>query len=513
MDILLGIDLGTSGVKVLAMERAGKILATTTRNYPLYQPRAGWSEQEPEDWWNGVVGAVRDLLQEQHIDAGAVRGLAVSGQMHGSVFLDDRQQVIRRPLLWNDTRTFPQCQTITETIGEERLIELAGNPALEGFTGPKVLWLKENEPEHYNRLATLLLPKDYILYRLTGRLCTEVSDAAGTLLFDVRNRKWSGQIMDLLDLKPSMLPEVLESPDTVGTLTAEAASATGLPAGVRVIAGGADNACSAVGNGIVSEGLVLASLGSSGTVVAYTAQMKSDPGGRIHSFNHAIPGRWYLMGVMLSAAASFQWFRDTFAEAETILARSLPDSAEHLLNRAAETVAPGSDGVMFLPYLSGERTPHRDAKARGVFFGLAPIHAKKHLTRAVMEGVAFGMRDSLELIQDLGITATQIRITGGGAKSPLWRQIIADVFDHPVVTTNIEEGPAIGAALLAGVGVGLFRDVEEAVRDIVEITGTTEPNASHAAIYRDLYPLYQRLYQSLKPEFAEAFDILERFNP
>lgn len=512
MDILLGIDLGTSGVKVLAMESSGKILATTSRTYPLYQPRAGWSEQEPEDWWNGVVGAIRDILQNEHIDAGAIRGLAVSGQMHGSVFLDDRQQVIRRPLLWNDTRTFPQCQTITETIGEEQLIELAGNPALEGFTGPKVLWLKEKEPDNYARLATLLLPKDYILFRLTGRLCTEVSDAAGTLLFDVRNRQWSRRIMELLDLNPSMLPEVLESPEVVGELTGEASTATGLLRKTRVVAGGADNACSAVGNGIVSEGLVLASLGSSGTVVAHTNQMRMDPQGRIHSFNHAIPNRWYLMGVMLSAAASFQWFRDNFAEAETILARSLPDSAEQLLNREAETVSPGSDGVMFLPYLSGERTPHRDAKARGAFIGLAPIHTKKHLTRAIMEGVAFGMKDSLELVKDLGVMPTQIRITGGGAKSPLWRQIIADVFDHPVVTTNIEEGPAIGAALLAGVGVGVFQDVEKAVREIVKITDTTSPNESHAEIYENLYPLYRQLYHSLKSDFADAFDILERLN-
>jgi len=512
VSILLGIDLGTSGVKVLAMESAGKILAITTRSYPLYQPRAGWSEQEPEDWWTGVVGAIRDLLQQDPVDANAVKGLAVSGQMHGSVFLDDHHQVIRRPLLWNDTRTYPQCQTMTETIGEEQLIQLAGNPALEGFTAPKVLWLKAHEPEHYDRLATLLLPKDYILFRLTGRLCTEVSDAAGTLLFDVRNRQWSQQMMDLLDLNPSMLPEVLESPDIVGSLTEEAASATGLSPATQVIAGGADNACSAVGNGIVSEGLVLASLGTSGTVVAHSDEMKMDPHGRIHSFNHAIPNRWYLMGVMLSAAASFQWFRENFAEAETLLARSLPDSADQLLNREAETVPPGSEGVIFLPYLSGERTPHRDAKARGAFIGLAPVHTKKHLTRAIMEGVAFGMRDSLELVKGLGVTPTQIRITGGGAKSPLWRQIVADVFNHPVVTTNIEEGPAIGAALLAGVGVGIFKEVEDAVREIVEITDTTSPNDSNAEVYENLYPLYRHLYRSLKSDFAEAFDILERLN-
>jgi len=512
MAILLGIDLGTSGVKVLALEDSGSILAVTSRNYPLHHPHPGWAEQDAEDWWQGVLQAIQTILQDDAIDPSAIRGLAVSGQMHGAVFLDSRGEVIRRPILWNDTRTFRQCTEITRAIGEEVLIGYTGNPALEGFTVPKILWLRDNEPEHFDRLATLLLPKDYILYRLTGRLCTEVTDAAGTLLFDVEHRGWSHQVIDKLDLDDTILPDVLDSIDEVGKLTPETAAATGLPEKVSVIAGGADNACSAVGNGIVSDGEVLASLGSSGTIVAYTNEMHRDPKGRIHSFNHAIPNRWYLMGVMLSAAASFKWFREKFGQLENALAPALSESAEELLTRQAAEINPGSDGLLFLPYLSGERTPHRDAKARGVFFGISPTHTKAQFARSVLEGVAFGMRDSLELVQDLGIKPTTIRLTGGGARSPLWRQMMADVFGKPLVTTNIEEGPAIGAALLAGVGAGVFSSVEEAVDTVITITDTVQPNDKNRQIYDTIYPLYQNLYRSLQKDFARAFDVSEQIN-
>ncbi len=512
MAILLGIDLGTSGVKVLALDDTGDILAVASHNYPLYHPRPGWAEQDAEDWWQGVQQAVRTVLGKDAVDRSVIQGLAVSGQMHGAVFLDSQGEVIRRPILWNDTRTFRQCDQITRAIVEEVLIGYTGNPALEGFTAPKVLWLRDNEPEHFNRLATLLLPKDYILYRLTGRLCTDVSDAAGTLLFDVENQQWSHVVIDKLDLDDAMLPEVLNSVDVVGKLTPEAAAATGLSEKVSVITGGADNACSAVGNGIVSDGEVLASLGSSGTVVAYTDEMHRDPKGRIHSFNHAVPHCWYLMGVMLSAAASFKWFREEFGQLESALAQTFPESAEELLTRQAAGINPGSEGLLFLPYLSGERTPHRDAKARGVFFGISPIHTKAHFARAVLEGVAFGMRDCLELVEDLGITPTTIRLTGGGAKSPLWRQMMADVLGKPLVTTNIEEGPAIGAALLAGTGAGVFSSVKEAVAAVVTVTDTIQPNEEPVWIYDTIYPLYQNLYHSLQDDFTRAFDVFEQLS-
>jgi xylulokinase len=399
--ILLGIDLGTSGVKILAVNEKGKVITTTSAEYPLIQLRSGWSEQNPEDWWQNTVGAIRQILTHSEVNSESVVALALSGQMHGSVFLDSDNRVIRNPLLWNDTRTFNECRVITKTFGERNLLDLVGNPALEGFTLPKVLWLRENEPEHYKSLSTLMLPKDYIVYLLTGRICTEFSDAAGTLLLDVKNRRWSNEVCDTLDLDSSMLPELLDSTAVVGSLTAKAAEETGLSQNTQVIAGGADNACSAVGNGIVKEGIVLASIGSSGVVLAHSEKMHHDPQGRIHSFNHAVPRSWYLMGVMLSAGLSMSWLKN-----------ELIASDYDYINEQAGQVNPGSDGIIFLPYLFGERTPHRDPNARGAFFGISGIHSQKHLIRSVFEGVAFGLKDSLELIKGLGVNPSQIRITG-----------------------------------------------------------------------------------------------------
>ncbi len=494
MAIVLGIDLGTSGVKILAVNENGKIKATVSASYPLIQPRAGWSEQNPEDWWQGLRKAIGKILDQPAVDAKDVAALSLSGQMHGSVFLDDVGNVIRNPLLWNDTRTHAQCAYITETIGEKKLLELVGNPALEGFTLPKLIWLRDNEPQNYGKVRTLFLPKDYIVYRLTGSRSSEMSDAAGTLLLDVKNRRWSEEVCNLLDIDRAILPPVLESTDVAGTISAEAAEETGLPANVKVIAGGADNACAAVGNGIVEEGIVLTSIGSSGVVLAHTDMMQFDEKGRIHGFNHAVPHKWYLMGVMLSAGLSMSWMKN-----------KLLHSDYETINKQAAAVAPGSEGLMFLPYLYGERTPHRDPMARGVFFGLSGIHEQKHIMRAVFEGVSFGLKDSLELIKNLGVEPKQIRLTGGGAKSALWRQIIADIFNHPVVTMQADEGPAYGAALLAGVGVGIWSGVRDAVNETADVGQTTEPDAEAAGKYARIYPLFGSLYRSLKDDFSEAF--------
>lgn len=496
MSIILGIDLGTSGVKILAVDGEGHILGSATVSYPLIQPKAGWTEQKSEDWWDGVVNAIREVRKQPGVAAESIIALSLSGQMHGSVFLDKNNQVIRNPILWNDTRTFKQCQQITDQVGEKELIELVGNPALEGFTAPKLLWLRENEPDNYDRLKTLMLPKDYIVHRLTGRLCTEISDAAGTLLLDVRNRSWSDELCKKLDIDISILPEVLESTDVVGTLSAEAADQTGLPKTVKVIAGGADNACSAVGNGIVDEGIILASIGSSGVVLAPTDVVHFDPQGRIHSFNHAIPQRWYLMGVMLSAGLSMSWLKNN------IISRDY-----EYINQKAAQIKPGSEGIIFLPYLYGERTPHRNPKARGVFFGLSAIHDQNHLMRAVFEGVTFGLKDSLELITGLGIKPEQIRITGGGAKSTLWRQILADVFNADVVTMQADEGPAFGAALIAAVGAEVFGNVGEAVAKTVAIGESTHPDQESVDKYSQIYPLFSNLYRSLENIYAEAFTL------
>ena len=499
MAILLGIDLGTSGVKVLAINEKGEALASTNVSYPLLQPRAGWSEQDPEEWWKGTVEAIKNILKNPAVKSDAVVALSLSGQMHGSVFLDSNNQVIRNPILWNDTRTFGECQVITDTIGEENLLDFVGNPALEGFTLPKVLWLRKNEPDNYKKLKTLMLPKDYVVYRLTGRICTEYSDAAGTLLLDVKNRSWSRDVCNKLDIDSSILPELLDSTSVVGPLTNSASEETGLPADVLVIAGGADNACSAVGNGIIEEGVVLASIGTSGVVLAYTNDMHHDPKGRIHSFNHAVPNHWYLMGVMLSAGMSMSWLKN-----------ELVNRDYDYINEQAAQIAPGSEGVMFLPYLFGERTPHRDSKARGVYFGISGIHKQKHLIRAVFEGVAFGLKDSLELIKELGIKPSQIRVTGGGAKSILWRQILADVFTAEVRTMQADEGPAFGAALIAGVGAGVYANTEEAVKNTVALGKSFEPNKENCRRYEEIYPLFKSLYNSLKEDYKKAYEIFNR---
>jgi xylulokinase len=511
MALFLGIDLGTTGVKALVINEVGRVLAKHIETYPLYHPYPGWAEQYTEDWWKAVVRAIQAILSQLGNQAQEVISLAFSGQMHGSVFLNKAGQVIRPPILWCDTRTTPQCQEITERVGKDRLYTLVSNPALEGFTAPKVLWLREHEPQHYKQLHTLLLPKDYIVYRLTGRKVTEVSDAAGTLLFDVRHRRWSTELVELLELPPEILPEVLESIDVVGRLTPEAARVTGLSPHVQVVAGGADNTCSAVGNGIIEEGLVLSSIGSSGVIFAHTDTPRQDPFGRLHTFNHSIPNKWYLMGVMLAAGLSLKWFKEAFGEEEVRVARLAGLEAYELLDQEAAQVPPGSEGLLFLPYLYGERTPHQDAQARGVFLGISSCHGKPHFVRAILEGVAFGLRDSLELIEELGISIREVRLTGGGARSPLWRQIQADVFGRPVALPAIDEGPAFGAALIAGVGSGFYKSIMDAVQCAVQIRDHLEPRPEGVEAYQALYPIFKGLYGSLRSTFAELYAFTQVF--
>jgi len=503
MSLLLGLDLGTTSIKALAINHNGEVQTSHTEEYPLKHPKQGWSEQSADEWWEATVKAIRKLLEEEVIKREQIRGLALSGQMHGSVFLDDKGRVIRNPILWNDMRTTDQCREIEDQIGEERLLELVGNPALEGFTASKVIWLRENEPEHYEELDTLLLPKDYIVYRLTGRLATEKSDAAGTILYDVQNQKWSDDVTSELDIDKELLPKVLDSFDVVDELKPELAEDLGLPADLKVVAGGADNACSAVGNGITEEGLFLASIGSSGVVLAHSDHMEIDYGGRVHSFNHSVPGKWYLMGVMLNAGLSYRWFRDTFSKLEKQTGELTGKNPYELINSEAGNVPPGSEGLIYLPYLNGERTPHKNANARGIFFGFSGAHDKRHFARSVLEGVTFGLRDSLELIKNMGVEPEQIRVTGGGGKSELWRSIQADIFGQEVVTTAVDEGPAYGAALLAGTGSGIFESVEEAVDRCVETTSIQSPNSENERIYEDLYPVYRSLYTSLAEDYEK----------
>jgi xylulokinase len=483
VSLLLGLDVGTGGARAVAVDEWGNLVAEASSEYPLHSPRPGWTEQDPEDWWEGAkeaLGKVAAGVEDE------VAGLGLTGQMHGSVFLDASNVVIRPALLWNDQRTHRQCGKITEAVGEERLIQLAGNPALTGFQAPKILWLRDEEPENYSRVARVLLPKDYVRLRLTGEHATDASDAAGTLLLDVRERNWSGEILDALEIPIDWMPGVYEGPQGTGALDGRLAGELGLPGGIPVAAGGGDNAAAAVGVGVVEGGLLSSSVGTSGVLFAASEGFTPDPSGRIHAFCHAVPGEYHLMGVTLSAGGSLSWWRDATGV-------DYDDLVE-----AASEVQPGAEGLIFLPYLSGERTPHLDPQARGAFVGLTTRHGLPHMTRAVMEGVVLSLRDSLEIMRELEVTLDQVRATGGGARSALWRQLQADVYGVPIHRTTADEGPAHGAALLAGVAAGVYRDVEEACSTVRLREEVTEPDAGRTTIYEEYYEVYRSLYPATR---------------
>ncbi len=488
MTYCLGLDIGTTGAKALLCDAQGRILATATAEYPLYTPQPLWSEQDPADWWRGAQTALRAVVAQAGARASQITGLGLTGQMHGAVFLDEQGRVIRPALLWNDQRTAAECAEITERVGAARLIEIAGNPALTGFQAPKIVWLRNHEPENFARVAQVLLPKDYIRWRLTGVSGADAADAAGTLLLDLRTRDYSAEILDKLEIPRAWLPRVFEGPEITGTLRPEIAAELGLPAGLPVVAGGGDNAAAAVGTGIVRAGVVSSSIGTSGVIFAHADEIALDPHGRLHTFCHSVPGRYHLMAVTLSAGGAFRWLRDTLGKA----------ASYDEMTAAAATVPPGAEGLLFLPYLTGERTPHLDPLARGAFVGLTARHTPAHLIRAVMEGVVFSLRDGLEIMRGLGVPISQVRATGGGGRSPLWRQMQADIYGAEVVTLTAEEGPAYGAALLAGVGTGAFRDVGEAVERCVTIAGRTAPNAATQDKYLPIYTLYAGVYGQLR---------------
>jgi xylulokinase len=492
MTYFLGLDIGTSSVKAALIDERGHVKGTAAVAHPLLTPKPGWAEQRPEDWWKSTVKAVRQLLSATRIKPSLIACIGLSGQMHSSVFLDRRGQVIRPALLWNDGRTTEECREITALLGEERLRDWVQNPALEGFTLPKVLWLRKHEPVAFARLTKVLLAKDYVRYRLTGVLASEHSDASATLMYAVARHEWSRDIMNALQLSMSLLVEVGGSAEVLGRLSAEGARATGLAKGTSVVGGGADNACGAIGVGIVGPGEAVASWGTSGTVLTPTREPFVDPDMRVHTFCHAVPDTFYLMGSMLSAGAAFAWFRREFA-------RDLDTNkdASAALNKEARRIAPGAEGLTFLPYLQGERTPHRDAKARGALVGLSLSHTRAHVSRAVIEGICFGMRDSLTILQDLGVSIDKVLVTGGGAQSPFVRKTQADVYGLPVVRVNPEEGPAYGAALLAAVGAEAFSDVAAACRATLK-RRPAEPcdDAAHRA-YAEPYRKYRALYPAL----------------
>jgi xylulokinase len=496
MEHFLGLDIGTSGVKAVLVNRKGDVTATATVSHPLATPEPGWAEQRPEDWWKATMGAIKQVLKLGRVTGKQVASIGLSGQMHSSVFLDGKNEVIRPALLWCDGRTTAECREITETVGEKLLRRSACNPALEGFTLPKVLWLRKHEPRAWKRLAKIVLPKDYIRLRLTGALVTEPSDASATLMFDTAKLTWSDGILKALSLDPSLLPEVGGSSEILSWVSDDAAKATGLLPGTPVAGGGADNACGAVGVGVVSPGEAVASWGTSGTVLAPTAEAKVDPGLRAHTFCHVVPKTWYVMGVMLTAGGAFAWHRGV-AAADLAKAKD----ANLRLNDEAAEIPIGAQGLTFLPYLQGERTPHRDASARGAFVGLSLAHTRAHLTRAVLEGIAFGMRDSVEILRGLGMPLRQVLLTGGGAQAPFLRQLQADVYGVPVVTVNREEGPGYGAALLGAVGVGAFPSVEAACKATLKRLAPLRPNAKAHKAYEAPYRRFKDLYPVLKGHF------------
>lgn len=499
MAYTIGVDIGTSGTKSLLIDPDGNILAESSASYGLSMPKPLWSEQDPEDWWSATVKTIRAVVKQARAKPAEVKAIGLSGQMHGSVFLDKSGKVIRPALLWNDQRTAAECEEITRLAGgKEKLIQMVANPALTGFTAPKILWLRNNEPKRFDRLKHVLLPKDEIRRRLTGELATDASDASGMLLLNVRKRKWSKELLSKLQLDSSLLGEVYESDDVTGSLRPEIADKLGLTTDCVVVGGAGDCAAGAIGNGIVKKGILTASLGTSGVMFVHCDEPQYDKRGRLHTFCHAVNGKWHMMGVTLSAAGSLQWFVENVCRE---LATRRGADPYQTLNSEALAVPAGSEGLLFAPYLSGERTPHADANARGCFVGLTSKHERGHMARAVMEGVAMSLRESLEIIKELKVPVREMRLSGGGAKSNLWKQIFADIMDQTACTINAEQGPAYGVALLAAVGTGQFKNIEEACKATIEVVKKTPPKKPAVRTYEKLFPIYQSLYPSLSSAF------------
>ena len=496
MPFFLGLDTGTSGTKAIIIDEAGVLQASDTREYPLSTPHPQWAEQNPDsDWWAAAQTAIRAVLGKSGLCGSDIVGIGLTGQMHGSVFLDRDGAVLRPAMLWCDARTGAECDEITTAIGgREKLFALIGQPILVSFTAPKILWVRNHEPAVYDRIAHVLLPKDFIRYRLTGEFASEVSDASGTSLLDVRKRDWSPEMLSALGIPREWLPDVHESPEITGRITAQAAALTGLAAGTPVVGGGGDQAAGAVGCGIVRGGRVSSTLGTSGVVFAHSDQPFFDPEMRIQTFCHAVPGAWHLMGCVLSAAGSLRWYRDTFA----------PEQSYDEITAGAATAPLGCEGLQFLPYLTGERTPYPDPDARGVFFGATLRSKREWFARAVLEGVGFAFKDSFTLLDTIGVPVSEVRVSGGGAKSEFWRRILTDMMGVTHVTLGVDEGPALGAALLAAVGTGAYGSVPEACEATVRPAAHTTPDAAAVAAYARYYPLYRSLYPALKDAFKAA---------
>ncbi|MFF2449600.1 xylulokinase [Neobacillus sp. NPDC058068] len=488
MKYVIGIDLGTSAVKIVLVNQTGTVVQEVSRPYPLFQEKAGYSEQNPQDWVDQTVAGLSDLIHGFDGNQNDIEGISFSGQMHGLVLLDQNHEVLRNAILWNDTRTTAECKEIYEAVGEERLLAITKNPALEGFTLPKILWVKKHEPEIFAKAAVFLLPKDYLRLKLTGKLHMEYSDASGTLLLDVGRKAWSREICDLLGLDVGLCPPLVESFAEVGNITAELAEQTGLSGATRVFAGGADNACGAIGAGILEDGKTLCSIGTSGVVLSYEESADKEFQGKVHYFNHSAPDVFYTMGVTLAAGFSLSWFKDVFAKNE---------SFEELLGDVA-SVRPGSNGLLFTPYLAGERTPHADAAIRGSFIGMDGSHERKDFVRAVLEGITFSLNESIEIFRECGKSIDTVVSIGGGAKNPDWLQIQADIFNAKIVKLSSEQGPAMGAAMLAAYGCGWFESLTECANQFLQEDKVFNPHPENVATYRELFDIYKEIYKQTK---------------
>lgn len=498
MKYLIGIDVGTSGTKTALFSEDGNVVASHTAEYPLYQPQNGYAEQEPTDWWNATCEGLQKVIEKSGIDKNDVAGIGLSGQMHGLVMLDENGEVLRKSIIWCDQRTAKECEEITERCGLDTLMRITASPALTGFTASKILWVRNNEPEIYAKCRHILLPKDYIRYMMTGVFATDVSDASGMQLLDIAGRDWSDEILEKLDIPREWLGKVYESCEVSGTISDAGSAATGIPAGVPVVGGAGDNAAAAVGCGVVRDGRAFTTIGTSGVVFAHTSDMPVDPNGRIHTFCSAVPGAWHVMGVTQAAGLSLKWYKDNFCTAEMDEAEQAGKNVYALLDEKAAGISIGCDRLIYLPYLMGERTPHLDPNARGVFFGLSAMHTRSHLLRAVMEGVTYSLKDCLSIFGEQGVKVDSMMACGGGGSSKLWRQMLADVFGCTVKQCVSNEGGALGAAILAGVGAGIYPSVQEACDKIISVKSEQPADEANTAAYDVNYKIYKDLYKALK---------------
>jgi len=503
---LMGIDIGTSNTKVLVIDELGKLLGRGSEEYPISSPHPGYAEQDPELWWRAVRASINQAVKSSRVDPSEISAIGLSGQMHGTVLLGKDCKPLRPAIIWTDRRSSSQCMEFYEKIGREKVLDIVCNPIMFGFMGPSLLWVNENEPSVFNETFKVLLPKDYVRFKLTDSFATDTSDASATLLFDVKTREWSYHVFSQLDIPSEIFVKVFESTQVTGEISAEASESTGLPRGIPVVAGGGDSPVGAVGCGAIRAGVVSSNIGTGGQTFVTLDEFKVDPEYRMNTFCHAVPGKWYLQGAILSAGLSLRWFRDNFAQLEKSVGAMCSIDPYDLLSKEAELAEPGCNGLIFLPYLIGERSPHMDPNARGGFFGLTFEHGRAHLIRAVMEGVVYALRSCLEIFNELDVKTEKVIARGGGSKSSLWRQIQADIFDAEVVKTEVEEEAAFGAALLAGVGVGVYRDLEDACRKTIRTVSSESPEEGRVKIYEEYYSkVYRNLYPSLKNYWTEAY--------